>query len=352
LISLAFFGGRIVKQLTSLETEMRKLAIVFASGLLVVAGVGSRAWGQTPPEGGDKPAEPATPSEPAEPETPESVEPAEPEGAEPVTPGEGGGPVVPGEGPVTPRVTKPGDKPPEAGKEKGVSKGDREYWKDIKVVSRKLILKQRRVEVNLYPLGMTINDNLIRHWYFGGDVSYFLSDAMSVGLGGHYYVPDVTQRAYLMGLQQRVLPTLNKYHFTATANFNYNWMYGKFALHNWFIQQFGGYVGAGVGVTMTSVIPRRAGDSSWNNYNFTIMFPSFGIRMFVFKWLTINLGLRLYIMRDVFEASNRPPDDDPNLPSDYNPKDDSQAPRWVPNLTFNLGVSFFLPPSFKYTTFK
>ena len=111
-------------------------------------------------------------------------------------------------------------------------------------------------------------------------------------------------------------------------------------------------VGAGVGVTMTSVIPRRAGDSSWNNYNFTIMFPSFGIRMFVFKWLTINLGLRLYIMRDVFEASNRPPDDDPNLPSDYNPQKDSQAPRWVPNLTFNLGVSFFLPPSFKYTTFK
>jgi hypothetical protein len=129
-------------------------------------------------------------------------------------------------------------------------------------------------------------------------------------------------------------------------------MYGKFALHNKFIQQFGGYVGAGVGVTMTSVIPRRAGDSSWNNYNFTIMFPSFGVRMFVFQWLTVNVGLRLYIMRDVFEASNRPADDDPNLPPGYNAKDDAAAPRWVPNLVFNLGVSFFLPPTFEYTTFK
>ena len=108
-------------------------------------------------------------------------------------------------------------------------------------------------------------------------------------------------------------------------------------------------MGAGVGVTMTSIIPRRAGDSSWNNYNFTILFPSVGIRMFVFKWLTVNLGIRLYIMRDNFEAPDRPADDE--APPDYDPAEHA-AHRWIPNLVFNLGVSFFLPPSFKYTTFK
>jgi len=333
---------------------MRKLVIVFTIGLLSCFLSGPAVFAQ--PAEPAEPAEPAVPDEPAAPETPESTEPTEPavpdEGG-PVVPGEDSAPVLPGEGPTTPRPTRPGDKTPGADKDKPEDTGvDKVYWKDIKVVSRKLILKQRRVELNVSPFGMTINDNLIRHWFIGGDINYFLSDAMSVGVSGQYYLPEITQRAYLMGLQQRVLPTLNKYHFTTTANFNYNWMYGKFALHNWFIQQFGGYVGAGVGMTMTSVIPRRAGDSSWNNYNFTIMFPSIGIRMFVFKWLTVNLGMKLYIMRDVFEASNRQADDAQGLPPGYDPKSDAAAPRWIPNLVFNLGVSFFLPPSFEYTTFR
>ncbi len=288
------------------------------------------------------------------PESPEPTQPATDE-AGPVTPDEAG-PVTPDEagGPVTPREAARGGPPSTSGKGGGKIKsvrGAKAYWKDIKVVSRKLILKQKRVELFIYPLGVTLNDNLIRHWFMGGEISYFLSDAMSIGAGAHYYFPDITQRAYLMGLQQRVLPTLNKYHFTTTANFHYNWMYGKFALHNKVIQQFGGYIGAGVGLTMTSVIPRRAGDSSWSNYNFTILFPSFGFRMFILKWLTLNLGIRVYIMRDNFEAPDRPADDDPSNPPGYKAEDHG-AHRWIPNVVFQLGVSFFLPPSFKYTTFK
>ncbi len=313
---------------------MRRLALTLVLPLVMV-GV-SPAWAQTDEETPETP--PATPEE--GPATPE-------EG--PATPEEG--PATPEEGPATPEEgpAKPGGPPKVGGPMKKRKGTGRAYWKDIQVVSRKLILKQRRVELFVYPMGVTLNDNLIRHWFVGGEVSYFLSDAMSVGMGGHYYIPQITERAYLMGLQQRVLPTLNKYYFTATANFHYNWLYGKFALHNWFIQQFGGYIGAGVGLTMTAVIPRRAGDSSWNNYNFTILFPSFGIRMFVFKWLTVNLGVRLYIMRDNFEATDRPPDDE--APEGYDPSEHA-AHRWIPNLVFNLGVSFFLPPSFKYTTFK
>ncbi len=317
---------------------MRKLAIVFTIGIFscfYAVSVGN-----------------AQPAEPDEPETPDSFEPDVIETEEPMMPDEGA-PVLPDD-PTAPTPTLPGDAPadPEKKAEVVSTELDRQYWQDIKVVARKLILKQQRLEINLNPFGMTLNDNLIRHWFLGAEVNYFLSEAMSVGVSGQYYIPDITQRAYLMGLQQRVLPTLNQYHFTTTANFNYNWMYGKFALHNWFIQQFGGFVGAGVGVTMTSVIPRRAGDSSWNNYNFTIMFPSIGIRMFIFQWLTVNLGVRLYIMRDVFEASNRPADDDPTLPPGYDPKSDGAAPRWIPNLVFSLGLSFFLPPTFEYRQFR
>ncbi|MCD6496719.1 MAG: outer membrane beta-barrel domain-containing protein [Deltaproteobacteria bacterium] len=320
---------------------MRKAALLFSVSILGWIWVESSAWAQPAPAGAGSP------------ETPEATQPVTPDEAGPVIPGSG--PAMPGSGPVTPGQvgSSGGGGTGAAAASQGTksARGEKQYWKDIKVVSRKLILKQQRVELFLYPMGVTLNDNLIRHWFLGAELNYFLSDAMSVGIGGHYYLPEITQRAYLMGLQQRVLPTLNKYYFTTTANFNYNWMYGKFALHNKFIQQFGGYVGAGVGLTMTAVIPRRAGDSSWNNYNFTILFPAFGLRMFISKWLTLNLGIRLYIMRDNFEASNRLADDDPNLPANYNPKDHA-AHRWIPNLVFNLGVSFFLPPSFKYTTFR
>ena len=321
---------------------MRKAALFVSFTVLAWGLSASFAWAQG--GGGEE-----------KPESPEPTAPAADEGG-PVTPDEGG-PVTPSEGagPVTPGEAGSGAASSGGGKGAGgkikSKRGAKAYWKDIKVVSRKLILKQKRVELFVYPLGITLNDNLIRHWFMGGELSYFLSDAMSIGAGAHYYFPDITQRAYLMGLQQRVLPTLNKYHFTATANFHYNWMYGKFALHNKFIQQFGGYIGAGVGVTMTSVIPRRAGDSSWNNYNFTILFPSVGFRLFITKWLTLNLGVRIYIMRDNFEAPDRPADDDPNNPPGYKAEDHA-AHRWIPNVVFQLGVSFFLPPSFKYTTFK
>ena len=53
-------------------------------------------------------------------------------------------------------------------------------WQDIVVVPRKQFLKSGRLEIA--PIaGITVNDNLIRHYMFAADLNYFLTDALWVG---------------------------------------------------------------------------------------------------------------------------------------------------------------------------
>ena len=47
-------------------------------------------------------------------------------------------------------------------------------WQDIVVVPRKAFLKGSRAEFAPFS-GLTLNDNLIRHYVFGGDINFFLS---------------------------------------------------------------------------------------------------------------------------------------------------------------------------------
>lgn len=231
--------------------------------------------------------------------------------------------------------------------DKSLPKGDdedaRSYWSDIKVVPRKLILKQNRVELIPY-MGVTLNDNLIRHIAFGGEFGYYMSDAMSIGVGGHMYTKQQTDRAYLTGLQQRVLPTLNQYLYTATLNVNYEAAYGKFAFHNKKILQWGIFLSGGLGVTGTEVIPRNAAHEPWTNMNITIQVGA-GFRVFINQWLTLWGGVRNYMMQDKFENSNR------TQPS-ADAGESNAAARFINNIVFQVGVSVFFPTSFEYTTFK
>ncbi len=238
-------------------------------------------------------------------------------------------PAVPGKGATEDEPKGTGDGP--------------SYWKDIKVVPRKLILKQKRFE--LMPVfGVTLNDNLIQHYLLGAGFHYHITDVLAFGVSGHYYLYNLTDRNYLVGLQQRVLPTLNKYIFSATADASYMIAYGKFAVHNKFILQFGAFLSGGVGVTMTEVIPRNAAHEPWQNYNVTVH-VGLGFRMFVFKWLTIWVAVRDYMMPDKYEPDDR---------TEENGKEASKNGEWrfINNFVVQFGITFFLPTDFKYTTFK
>ncbi len=250
---------------------------------------------------------------------------------------------APGDETVTPGGEESLALEPEVGKAKPPTTLS---WQDVVVVPRKAFLKGSRFEFAPFS-GVSINDNLIRHYSFGGAINFFLSDAFSVGVEGQYYVKELTDTEENVGLQYNRIPTLNRYKYSGALMFGYAPVYGKFALFNKQIMHWEIFANAGVGGIVTEVIPRDPGLSSFQNQR--IMVPvGLGARFFLFNWLTVNFMLRDYVFTDLYEPADR-----------------AQHPEWtlaqaaakasadsalVNNFMVYAGLGFYLPAKFSYKT--
>lgn len=216
-------------------------------------------------------------------------------------------------------------------------------WQDIVVVVRKPFLKQHRLEL-LPQWGVTMNDNIIRHFQFTGQLNYFLTDVLAVGLEGQYYVKDLREPYLLVPSQARRLPTVNKYNYGAALNFHYVPIYGKFAILDSHIIHWETFFTAGVGFTQSEVLPRNPAYEPFTNFLIT---PNVGMsmRFFVTKFLTVNAGIRDYVFVDQFEAIDR------TETSGDAAKDNADS-SLINNVVFQAGISFWFPMSFDYTTFR
>lgn len=219
-------------------------------------------------------------------------------------------------------------------------------WKDILVVVRKPFLKARRTE--LYPfVGTTMNDNMIRHYTLGGELAYYLTDVLAVGVEGVYYQDSFREPFDLVARQARRLPTVNQYNWSAALNFHYVPVYGKFAILDRKLVTWEVAFTAGIGAGQSEVIPR---DTKLPGFTNLLIMPNAGanMRFFLTKWLTVNVGIRDYIFYDKFEPTNR--EIGMNETADQaKAKADGAL---INNVMFQIGVSFWLPTSFEYTTFR
>ncbi|HET6146855.1 MAG TPA: outer membrane beta-barrel domain-containing protein [Polyangia bacterium] len=213
-------------------------------------------------------------------------------------------------------------------------------WQDIVVVPRKPFLKGGRLELAPFT-GISINDNLIRHYAFGADINYFLSDVLWIGVQGEYFVKSFSERDELIGLQYNRIPTLNRYLYGAALNFGYVPVYGKFALFNKWIIPWEIYASAGAGWTRSQVIPRNPGDLGWNNDLLTAT-GALGSRFFLFDWLTVNLAVRDYLIPDKFEPTNRMSTESIAV---LKARADT---KFVNNVMVYAGVGMYLPAKFQY----
>jgi outer membrane beta-barrel protein len=221
-------------------------------------------------------------------------------------------------------------------------------WQDIVVVPRKKFIKSGRLEIA--PIaGITINDNLIRHYMFALDLNYFLTDALWVGLQGQYFVKQLSTQAELVGLQFNRTSTLNRYLYGGAFNMGYVPVYGKFAWFNKSIVHWEIWASGGVGATFTEVIARDPARQSLAFKN-TALTPNFGIgsRFFLTDWLTVNFAIRDYLIIDRFE---------PLAPTNGMAECDSQAAckaaadsALVNNFIAYVGVGMYLPTKFTYKT--
>jgi outer membrane beta-barrel protein len=232
-----------------------------------------------------------------------------------------------------------------AGQEKADIKlgENRTSWQDIVTVVRKPFLKQRRIQL-LPTWGVTMNDNIIRHMQLAVSLNYFLTDVLAVGIEGQYYVHTLREPYDLVARQARRLPTVNQYNYGAALNFNYVPIYGKFAILDDAIIHWETFFTAGIGVTESEVIPRDPALQPFKNFLIT---PNVGasMRFFVSKWMTVDFGIRDYIFVDKFEAASR------MEVSGAAAKDNADS-ALINNVIFQAGVSFWIPPSFEYTTFR
>jgi outer membrane beta-barrel protein len=222
---------------------------------------------------------------------------------------------------------------PVAGKKPGTIS-----WRDIVVVPRRPILKYHRVEL-VPTYAVNFNSSVVRQHSFGGIVNFFLSETLSIGVEAAYIQPQTLEHYFLRGLDDRVLPSVNRYRWNADVNFGYVPIYGKFALFNRWILQWEAYVQAGVGVIQTEWIPRDPANEGATNFNVQ-WHVDFGTRLFLTKWLAFHAYLKDYMFVDKFEPAVR---DTRTVP------DESKfESRFVQNLVFGVGIGMFLPTNFEY----
>lgn len=219
-------------------------------------------------------------------------------------------------------------------------------WKDILVVVRKPFLKTHRTELNPFT-SISMNDNMIRHYTIGGEFAYYLTDVLAVGVEGMYYVHNFNEPFDLVARQARRLPTVNQYNWSAALNFHYVPVYGKFAVLDKKLVAWEVYFTAGIGAGQSEVLPR---DTKFPGFTNLLIQPNLGasMRFFIAKWLTVNLGIRDYLFIDKFEPTNRSVgvNDTATMAKDH------ADSAFINNIMFQIGVSFWLPTSFEYTTFR
>jgi outer membrane beta-barrel protein len=226
----------------------------------------------------------------------------------------------------------------------------------ITVVQRQRMLKKKRFE--LQPqFGITVNDPYVRHYTVGVQADYWLTNRLALGLVGTGLIGAKTPRYDNIRRQEGLLLTANQVLWQANLNVTYNFMYGKIAIFNRALLHWEAGASIGGGVMQTRVIPRyEALHQPFNNFTGGGVI-GFHSRTYLprVNWLAFDLGVRYWLFADRLEPDQRGPDtgaggvDLPDLDSASGAKAAS-TPALAHNVTFFLGVSFFFPTSFEYTT--
>jgi hypothetical protein len=147
----------------------------------------------------------------------------------------------------------------------------------------------------------------------------------------------------------------------ASVDFLYEPIYGKIALFNRLLLHWESYLQIGGGAIHTQNIPRfqSVHEIPYNHITGQINVAA-GVRYYIqnLDWFSVNLGVRTFGFFDAYEPQNRGVNpgsgDNPNLDDPKAAyaaaKDQPLGERLAFNVLFFVGVSFYLPPKFEYST--
>lgn len=217
-------------------------------------------------------------------------------------------------------------------------------YSDIIVAPRIKYLKRRRLEI-IPTYNVTMNSPMLRHHGLGAALNYYITEVLYLGLEGTYYRRQTLDRYFLVGLDQRVLPSVNQYDWSAMLYFGYVPIRGKFTLFNKVTAHWDTYVQGGAGIIRTEVIPRNPADNGFSNYDIAGV-VGLGTRLWFNRWFAFDAYIKDYLFADKLEPLTRTAGDCVSSSDCAAAKNaDSQ---FTNNLVFGVGFSFFLPAGFEY----
>ncbi len=239
---------------------------------------------------------------------------------------------------------------------------------NITVVQRQAFLNVYKNEdgktirrFDLQPqVGLSVNDPFVRHYAVGAEFNFWLSNRMALGITGTGFFGAKTPAYDRIRFQNGLLLTANRNLWQASANFLYEPFYGKIAVFNRLLMHWEAYTQIGAGIIHTRVIPRfEALHDPFDNFNPQGNF-AIGARFYAsgLDFMSFNFGVRTFIFPDKFEPPNRGPAtsggagesvDNPAL-DDADAAKDAAETRISFSSIVMFGVSFYLPPTFRYST--
>jgi outer membrane beta-barrel protein len=270
------------------------------------------------------------------------------------------GAAAPAEGDVTPPAGPSGgicDVDPTApgcGKGPDVTKVDPERELNenkVWAVQQIYAMKKGRFELNPF-WSFSLNDQFVSHPGPGVNANYYLSNVLAVGVNFNFYggLNVDSEFNFQNRRATRVAVPLNEYLAAVSLDATYVPVYGKFGSIGDFIFHYDAYIPLGLGVLWTRPIPVIDPDN--RKFSYTPKLAGnvgLGLRIFFNRWFAATLEVRNYIYSETVEntviAKTQSEQINPKTWTDNNFN-------LTNNVQASLGVSIFLPFSFKYELAK
>ena len=199
-----------------------------------------------------------------------------------------------------------------------LKRAEEEENKRVWVFQRRVFLKSDRFEIS--PLvGLNINDPLIDLITVGGDLNYYLNEQVGIGIRASRTLNRETSKFDEVIENYGVLPKISRPIWSASLNFQYIPIYGKFSFFSTWIFPWELYTRAGVGWIQTFLDGH------------VLINAGVGQRFFMNRWLTFNLDLDYQVFQETFQNISGP---------------DQQV--FLQNVIFGFSLSIYFPMDFEY----
>lgn len=225
-----------------------------------------------------------------------------------------------------------------------------ERVEEVYAIQRVYALRRHRAEI-LGSASINLNDPYQSHLGVNIGLNYWFTNVLAVGVNGIWYdfgsrSSQESDTAFFTRRSTRLGIPLSEWQTGAWLNFTYVPVYGKFAAFNRFIFEWDAYLIGGVGMMRTRPIP--VFDPSVRSFDWgtRVSFNvGLGLRVFLSRWITVNMEFRDYIFLEQYENTRIPVDTADRANPDNWLADSSTL---VHNASIQVGMTFFIPPTFTY----